>query len=148
MSSAPTTAPRSGLGRIDNPTFAALAVAGLIGIAWIHLLDLGEKMDETPYLGLAYLGVIAGCAASAVLLARRNYFGFVVGGRLAAAIFIGYNFSRTIGFPGATGDINNWWEPLGVLSLIAEGAVVAVSATALTMARSRARRLRTAAPPA
>jgi hypothetical protein len=141
MSTASTTAPRPGLGRIDNPIFSALTIVGLIGIAWIHLLDLPEKMEEAPYLGVAYIGLIAGCVAATVLLARRNYFGFVLGGRLAAATFIGYNLSRTVGLPSATGDINNWLEPLGVWSLIAEGAVVAISATALTIARSRARRL-------
>jgi len=142
MSSTPNTAPRPGLGLVDNPVFTILGIAGLIAVAGIHLLDLGEKLDEAPYLGVAYIALIAGCTAAAVLLARRDYRGFVLGGRLAAATFIGYNISRTIGFPGATTDINNWMEPLGVWSLIAETAVVAVSATALTIARSRARRFR------
>ena len=142
MSSTANTAPRPGLGLIDNATFAILGIVGLIAVAGIHVLDLGEKLDEAPYLAVAYIALIAGCAAAAVLLARRDYRGFVLGGRLAAATFIGYNISRTVGFPGATGDINNWMEPLGVWSLIAETAVVAISATALTLARQKARRSR------
>ena len=141
MTAATTTKPRPGLGRIDNQLFSGLAILGLAGVAVIHLLDLADKMEEAPYLGVAYVGLIAGCAVAALLLVRRNYFGFVLGGRLAVAAFIGYDISRTIGFPGARGDINNWMEPLGFWSLVVEGAVVAVSATALTIARSRARRL-------
>jgi hypothetical protein len=127
--------------RVDAPVFEALTIVGLIGIALIHVVDLGDKMAEAPYLGVAYLGVIAGCAAAVFLLARRNPRGFMVGGRLAAASFIAYNASRTTGLPGTTDDINNWFEPLGVSALIVESAVVALSATALTMARSRKRRL-------
>jgi hypothetical protein len=126
MTPKPSAPAQAGLGRIDHPVFAAFAITGLVGIAWIHILDLGEKLDEAPYVGAAYLVLIAGCIAAAVMLARRNYFGFVLGGRLAAATFIAYNISRTVGLPGATGDINNWFEPLGVWSLITEGAVVAV----------------------
>ena len=130
MSSAATTVRRSR--RVSLPIFEALTILGLVGIAWIHLLDLGDKFEETPYLGVAYLGLIAGCVASAVLLVRRDRRGFVVAGGLAAATFVGYCLSRTTGLPAATDDIGNWTETLGVWSLVAEGAVVALSAAALS----------------
>ena len=125
MSSAATTVRRSR--RVSLPIFEALTILGLVGIAWIHLLDLGDKFEETPYLGL-----IAGCVAAAVLLVRRDRRGFVVAGGLAAATFVGYCLSRTTGLPAATDDIGNWTETLGVWSLVAEGAVVALSAAALS----------------
>jgi len=130
MSSAATAVQRSRAATV--PIFEALTIVGLIGIAWIHLLDLGSKMEETPYLGAAYLGLIAGCAAAAILLARRDRRGFLLAGGLAAATFLGYCLSRTTGLPAATDDIGNWTETLGVWSLIAEGAVVALSAAALS----------------
>ena len=130
MSSAATTVRRSR--RVDLPIFEALTILGLIGIAWIHLLDLGDKMEETPYLGVAYIGLLAGCIAAVVLLARGDRRGFLLAGGLAGATFIGYCLSRTTGLPAATDDIGNWTETLGIWSLIAEGAVVALSATALS----------------
>jgi len=130
MSSAATTVRRSR--RVDLPIFEALTILGLIGIAWIHLLDLGDKMEETPYLGVAYIGLLAGCIAAVVLLARGDRRGFLLAGGLAGATVIGYCLSRTTGLPAATDDVGNWTETLGVWSLIAEGAVVALSATALS----------------
>jgi len=130
MSSAATTVRRSR--RVSLPIFEALTILGLVGIAWIHLLDLGDKFEETPYLGVAYLGLIAGCVAAALLLVRRDRRGFGVAGGLAAATFVGYCLSRTTGLPAATDDIGNWTETLGVWSLVAEGAVVALSAAALS----------------
>ena len=135
MSSVATPVRRSR--RVDLPIFEALTVVGLVGFAWIHLLDLGDKFEETPYLGVAYVGLIAGCVAATLLLIRRDHRGFVMAGGLAAATFIGYCLSRTTGLPAATDDVGNWTETLGVWSLIAEGAVVALSVTAL---RSKVRR--------
>jgi len=117
--------------RVAVPIFEALTITGLVGIAWIHLLDLAGKLEETPYLGVAYIGLIVGCAAAVVLLARRDRRGFLLAGGLAAATFLGYCLSRTTGLPAATDDIGNWAETLGIWSLIAEGAVVALSAAAI-----------------
>ena len=137
MSSVATTIRRSR--PVSLPVLEALTVLGLAGIAWVHLLDLGGKMEETPYLGLAYIGLIAGCVAAAVMLVRRDRRGFMVAGGLAAATFVGYCLSRTTGLPAATDDIGNWTETLGLWSLIAEGAVVALSVAALGLKRRSTR---------
>jgi hypothetical protein len=130
MSSAATAVRRTR--RVHPPIFEALTIAGLIGIAWVHFLDLSGKMEETPYLGWAYIGLIAGCGAAVVLLARRDRRGFLLAGGLAGATFVGYCLSRTTGLPAATDDIGNWTEALGVWSLVFEGMVVALSVTALS----------------
>jgi hypothetical protein len=129
MSASPTTMTRRRM--TSWPVLELATAAGLLGIAWIHFLDLADKMEETPYLGVAYIGLIAGCLAAVVLLVRRDRRGFVLGGTLAAATFLGYVLSRTTGLPAATDDIGNWTELLGVWSLVAEGAVVAFTAAAL-----------------
>ena len=41
-----------------------------------------------------------------------------------SAVFAGYVINRTVGMPGATDDIGNWMEPLGVLALVCEAFVV------------------------
>jgi hypothetical protein len=112
------------------PLFELGTIVGLLGIAWIHFLDLADKMEETPYLGVAYLALIAGCAAAVILLARRDRRGFVLAGVLAGATIVGYALSRTTGLPAATDDIGNWTEGLGVWSLVVEGAVVLLAVAA------------------
>ena len=64
------------------------------------------------------------------------------GGAAAARAIVGFVCSRTVGLPASSGDIGNWWEPLGLASLFVEGAVVALAAAVLlerTMRRRFAR---------
>jgi hypothetical protein len=78
---------------------------GLAGIIAVHAMDLTGKMQEVPYLGLMYIGVIAAAA-------------------LAGSVIVGFVVNRTVGMPGAMDDTGNWWEPLGLLSLMVEAWVV------------------------
>lgn len=103
----------------------AVAAAGLAGIALIHVLDLPGKMSETPYLGVAYLGLVAAALVLAEMLLRRDdtrVWAATAG--LAAAVIVGFVVNRTVGMPGATDDIGNWGEPLGLASLVVEALVV------------------------
>jgi len=119
------------------------AAVGLLGIALIHLLDVPGKFGETPYLGVAYLGLIVTALFCAELLLRRDdRLVWAATGALAASTLIGYTLSRTTGLPGAMGDVGNWLEPLGLASLFVEGVVLLLAASAL--ARSGARRDRLA----
>jgi len=147
MSQLTATEPRGRLfkaGRFDPVTEAILRAGvalGLVGIALIHVLDLFSKLDETPYLAVAYLGLIV---ASLVVAARLVRVGtsrvLLLAAGLAAATAIAYVLSRTAGLPQATDDVGNWREPLGLASLFMEGLVIALSV--YTMALSRpARRL-------
>jgi hypothetical protein len=43
--------------------------------------------------------------------------------------------TRTVGLPGATDDIGNWLEPLGLASLFVEGAVILLALTGLLRRR-------------
>jgi len=109
-----------------------VGAAGLLGIALIHLLDVVDKFDETFYLGVLYLGLIAGCVVAArhlILVGDRR--SWLAAGGLAAATFAAYAASRTVGLPAASDDIGNWTESLGLASLFVEGAVVLLSAEVL-----------------
>lgn len=105
----------------------------LLGIALIHWLDLGDKLTEVPYLGYLYIALIAGSVLAAALLFVRPRAGWTLGGTLALLTFIGYCVNRTVGMPGAMDDIGNWGEPLGVASLVVEGAMVLLSAAMLRL---------------
>jgi hypothetical protein len=100
-------------------------IVGLAGIAAIHIMDLPGKFSETPYLAWAYLGMIA---ASFILIERivknPKRIDFLAAAGLAASVLAGFVVNRTIGMPGAMGDIGNWFEPLGFLSLFVEGFTI------------------------
>jgi len=102
------------------------AVIGLVGIAVIHLLDVNDKLEETPYLGVLFIGLIVTSLIVAELLVRADDPRvWLAAGTLAALTILGYVISRTTGLPGDGGaDIGNWTEPLGLASLLVEGIVV------------------------
>jgi hypothetical protein len=111
----------------------ALAAIGLVGIALIHVLDLPGKLEEAPYLGVAYLALIGASLVAAEALVRRDtVLAWLATGGIALATLGGYIVNRTIGMPGAMDDIGNWLEPLGLASLFVEGAVAALALIGLT----------------
>lgn len=139
MSSTTTAVTPAALGATANTTDPAttstirraLAAAGLVGIAAVHLADLPGKMEEVPYLGWAYLGLIAVSLVLAELVATRADRRLMAASAgLAAAVIVGFAINRTIGMPNAMDDIGNWTEPLGMVSLLIEGVVVWVGARA------------------
>jgi hypothetical protein len=118
--------------REDTSLQRTVAIVGLLGIALIHLLDLPGKLEETPYLGVAFIGLIVASVFLAWLLATRdNRNVWLAAGGLAGAVIVGYAINRTVGMPGAMEDIGNWLEPLGVASLFVEGTVVLVAVLAV-----------------
>lgn len=117
----------------------ATTIVGLAAIAAVHVMDLPGKFAETPYLAWGYIGVIA---AAAILIeriangARRQ--DFVIAALLSAAVLLGFIVNRTVGMPGATGDIGNWFEPLGLLSMFVESFTLGQSVLALkALAKAR-----------
>jgi hypothetical protein len=112
-----------------------LAAGGLAVIAAVHLVGVSEKFAEVPYLGVGYVGLIVGAIVSIGLLVKRDRRGWMLGGGLALATIIGFVLTRTVGLPASSDDIGNWGEPLGIVALIAEAAVVAMASNALARTR-------------
>jgi hypothetical protein len=112
-----------------------VGAAGMGAIAYIHLLDVKSKLSEVPYLGVGYIALIIASLVAMIFLVRGDHRGWKIGGAFAAATFIGYCLSRTVGLPGSTDDIGNWGETLGVYSLIIEAGVVALAAMHLRPVR-------------
>ncbi len=121
----------------DDHTARAVGVVGFTALALIHLLDLQGKLQETPYLGVAYIGLIVGLMAAVPLLIRGDVRkGWLLGGGLAAATLVGYAVNRTIGMPSANGDIGNWLEPLGLASVFVEACVTLLAVSELARFRT------------
>ena len=103
-----------------------IAAVGLVSIALVHLLDVPDKFDELPYIGVLFVGLIITSLLLAEGMIRTDDMRvWLVAGVVSAATIVGYAISRTSGLPGDEGDdIGNWTEPLGLASLLVEGIVV------------------------
>ena len=108
-------------------TVKGAGLVALAGIMVVHIADLGGKLSEVPYLGYAYLALILGSVVAAFPILRNNRQGWLLGGALALGAIIAYTLTRTTGLPNAMDDIGNWLEPLGVVALLSEAVMVALS---------------------
>jgi hypothetical protein len=123
----------------DELSAKILAVVGLIAIATIHLIDSVGTYSETRYIFWLYVALIAGCVAqSAILLfAHRADPGlrWSAVAILGVAPLVGYVLSRSTGLPDDGGDIGNWSEPLGLVSMFVEALVIALAAWRVSVSR-------------
>ena len=86
----------------------AVAAIGLCGVALIHLLDFPGKFDETPYMGVMYLGLMVGSLGlAAALVYTSDSRAWAASGALVAAVIVGYVLSRTTGPPSGSRE----WVP-------------------------------------
>ena len=99
------------------PLIDLFGIAGLGTMIAIHTTELSGKIEETAYLGLGYVLMIAASLVAIVLMAQRDLRGWILGGLTAAATIVGFVLTRTTGLPGATGDIGNWGETIAIWSL-------------------------------
>ena len=108
-------------------TRATVAV-GLAGVALIHLLDSIGKWSETRYLFWMYIALmVTSLAVAGWVLFTRSRTALLAAAAVGASAIAGYVLSRSVGLPGATDDVGNWTEPLGLASLFVEGTVVAAA---------------------
>ena len=99
----------------------ALVASGLLAVALVHVLDLPGKWQETRWMAYAFTALIATCLLLAELTLRvANRVIWPVVAIVAAGPVAGFVLTRTVGLPGATDDIGNWLEPLGLASLFVE----------------------------
>src|SRR5437879_1080940 len=118
-------------GTLESPSVSAeallrpAAIVGLLGIALIHFLDLFGTITAHVYIGVLYMVLIVACLAAAdALLGRRPRRAWMLTAAVAAAPFLAYVVSRSVGLPGAPENIGNWTEPLGLASLFVEFLVM------------------------
>lgn len=141
------SSPSVSIGSDSGVVRRAVAVVGLIGIALIHLIDVPDKLEELPYVGIMFIALIVSSLVIAALLIHRDQMlVWLAGGALGGLTILGYVVSRTIGLPGDDGaDLGNWTEPLGVSSLLVEG-IVLMLALAYLVSRPRDDRAQETAP--
>lgn len=127
----------------QNPLRRGATIIGLLSIALIHLLDLPGKWEETRYLGVGYVLVIAASLVLGELTSTRNdKRTMYASAALSTLVLVGFAINRTIGLPGATEDIGNWGEQLGLASLFVETITVWVTARGAWEMHTRDERMR------
>lgn len=115
----------------SHVTARVVGAALLAAVSYIHLADQGFlAFDKHPmYLLASYLLVeVAAPVVAWGLLKQASVATWLVAAGCAAGPMTGFILTRTTGLPGATEDIGNWGEPLGIASLIVEGTLLLVAA--------------------
>ena len=109
----------------------AAAGAGLAAVAFLHVAAAGAEWDDARGVFWLFIALTAVCLAVAVRLALgldRWSWAAVLG--LALVPIAGYVLSRTTGLPGATDDVGDWADPLGLASLAVEAGLVVLAVPA------------------
>jgi hypothetical protein len=110
------------------PRWRAAAGVGLVAIAALHVAAAGDEWGDARGVFWLFMALAGACLLVAVRLAQgldRAAPGIVLA--LAVLPIAGYVMSRTTGLPGATDDIGDWANPLGLATLAVEAVLVAVT---------------------
>jgi hypothetical protein len=101
------------------------AALGLAAIAGLHVAAAGEEWADARGVFWLFMALAGACGALAVrLLIGRDRWAWRAVIALAVLPFAGYLLSRSAGLPGATDDIGDWADPLGLAALAVEVALV------------------------
>jgi len=94
----------------------------------IHLIEGPENLEEAAYKGILFFLNTAGALVAAYGIYRgEKVWGWSLGLLVTAGALILYVVSRTVGLPMLEVD-DEWFEPMGVASLVVEGLYVALYA--------------------
>ncbi len=116
-----------------------LAIGLLLVAGGIHLLTARDQFNDATYKGLLFLANFAGAFVAAAVIWRDEAWGWYLGLLVTGGAMAAYLISRTVGLPGPPTD-PAWFEPLGVVSVIAEVLFIARALTALGSGAAPSRR--------
>ena len=110
-----------------SPRQRWFAIIAIVASGVIHLVEAPDAFGDARYKGILFVAQGLGALGAAVGIYRAGQgWGWVLGVLVAGGALIGYVLSRTVGLPGLPAEPENWLEPMGVASLIAEGLFVVV----------------------
>ncbi len=116
-------------------TWAGLMLVLATGL--IHVVEGPANYHEAAYKGILFFLNAAGALVAARGIYRgEKLWGWTLGVLISAGALMLYFVSHTIGLPGLEID-DEWFEPLGVASLLVEGLYVIVYAAVMTRPKPR-----------
>ena len=99
-------------------------------------------LEEAPYMGVLFVLLTIACFGIGIAVAVTDRpAAYAAASAVCGAAVIGYAATRLVAFPQLSDDVGNWFEPLGVVSVLTE-AVVVVLAVAVLRRMSTTRQIR------
>jgi len=112
---------------------AAVGIALLLMIGAIHFATARDSFGDATYKGILFVANGVGSLIAAFGVARGvRTWGWGLGLLIAVSAFVGYALSRTVGLPMLPAEPDKWFEPMGIASFAAEGALSLLVAWVLT----------------
>ncbi len=106
----------------------------IIAAGVVHLVEAPEYYKEVKYIGVLFVLSMIGAVIAAVGIHRDEGWGWGVGMLVAGGSFVAYLLSRTVGLPQFR---EATWaqalEPMGIISLLIEGAFIWLAGSALAL---------------
>jgi len=108
----------------------------ILATGLIHVIEAPESFEEILYKGILFCanGLGALIAAWGIHKGGEKW-GWTLGLVIAAGSIVGYVASRTVGLPGLPAEPDEWFEPLGMASLIVEFLFVAAFMKMITIGK-------------
>jgi hypothetical protein len=121
---------------VNDALTRVAVIAGLVGIAVVHILQAPEGFADTFYIGLLFcLAVPAALVLAAAVAASNDSRAMELAGGFASLVLLLFVISRCFGLPAFTDYVGVWNEPLGLLSMVVEGLVICVTAATMSAPR-------------
>ena len=104
--------------------------AGMLAAAGTaHIPVIPSHLREAPYIGVLFILLTVACLGLAAILTwRARTPAYAAAAIITGAAIVAYVLSRTVGLPMIEDDIGNWFEPLGVISVVTEAAALLICA--------------------
>ena len=132
---------------VNDALTRVTVIAGLGGIAVVHLLQAPADFAATFYVGLLLcLAVVASLVLAAAVATTSDSRVTELAGGFASLVLLLYVISRCFGLPAFTDEKGLWDEPLGLLSMVFEGLVICVTAATMSAPRMAAAPMRRPEP--
>ena len=109
-----------------------LMVPAVLVAAAAHLPVIRPHLDEAPYMGVLFVVLSAACVVLAsAAISWDTPVVYALSVLTCGLAVLGYAATRMVAFPMLSDDVGNWFEPLGVVSVLSETTVVLVAVWAL-----------------
>ncbi|MFL6109425.1 MAG: hypothetical protein ACJ72D_05985 [Marmoricola sp.] len=113
-------------------------VASILVAAVAHIPVIAPHLDEAPYMGVLFIALTAVCLSlGAAIAASDSTWAYQSAAAVCGAAVLAYAATRLVAFPQLADDVGNWFEPLGVVSVLSESLVVAFALVVLSRRSSR-----------
>jgi|SRR5690242_10621424 hypothetical protein len=103
-------------------------VGAMLVAAVAHIPVIAPHLEEAPYMGVLFIGLTAVCLSLGAVIATTNStWAYQSAAAVCGAAVLAYAATRLVAFPQLADDVGNWFEPLGVVSVLSESLVVALA---------------------